>query len=133
MQKEYYVTGHHYVSRSGKWEGHEYTFKSFIPDIKIGDFVIVETKRGKDIIKVSGVSTSGKAEKYVLGFADELSVIDKEISRNLNEVKEKLAKVHLLSMEDIEAAKPFAEWLEGYVYLLDNIIDMLKAADSLCD
>ena len=126
------------VSVEFKSNGKQYTFNSNNLELKIGDYVIVETERGQQFGKISailGELDDKKEHSNVLKIAN-----DKDIKQNNNNIKEaaealkkaqEFANEYSLDMKFLDAYYTFDKKQLFFQFLADNRVDFRDLAKSL--
>ena len=126
------------VSVEFKSNGKQYTFNSNNLELKIGDYVIVETERGQQFGKISailGEKNKKKEHSNVLKIAN-----DKDIKQNNNNIKEaaealkkaqEFANEYSLDMKFLDAYYTFDKKQLFFQFLADNRVDFRDLAKSL--
>ena len=126
------------VSVEFKSNGKQYTFNSNNLELKIGDYVIVETERGQQFGKISAVLgelDDKKEHSNVLKIAN-----DKDIKQNNNNIKEaaealkkaqEFANEYSLDMKFLDAYYTFDKKQLFFQFLADNRVDFRDLAKSL--
>lgn len=126
------------VSVEFKSNGKQYTFNSNNLELKIGEYVIVETERGQQFGKISailGELDDKKEHSNVLKIAN-----DKDIKQNNNNIKEaaealkkaqEFANEYSLDMKFLDAYYTFDKKQLFFQFLADNRVDFRDLAKSL--